>query len=565
MKYLSFTIKKYRAIEKDLIVSLEKHRLVPIIGINECGKTTILRAIFAFDYHNDSFDKNIHHLEDVNNLYKAGQKNEAKISAQIKISWQEFKKILNDENVKSEAGINSYKRKEPSFLQSLTITRNLVSKTYDIESSTFTNTGLNHKICKLIVNRLPYILYFDDFRDSFPEEIEVKDEERDKPEGWVAIIERLFEKTDENFSIFDLETDPRERKSIISKVQNALNSTLTKEWQNFKLGEGDALKINIEYVPKEKIGETIKPAKIKFEILETDSEGESHFFYVRDRSKGFFWFFNFVMKLEFNPKVISNEGVDAVYLLDEPGSYLHAAAQTKLCKKLKELSTNNCVIYCTHSHYLLDPEIIPISSIKIADKEKSSFNISLLSVYEYNPSSNKNAFQPIYDALSIKPFLSDLYQNDKVIIVEGIYDYYCLNMFLGGKIKYLPSQNADSIKYYISLMIGWSVSFNALWDNDSEGRSCRKEAIKVFGNELENKMILLPLNNRQKKSILQNFVNSEDIKLIKETLNIPRNSNFEKVIVSLFYSDSNKKQEILGKISKKTKNDFSRIGSSFNF
>lgn len=418
MKYLSFTIKKYRAIDSDLTLVLDKHRLVPIIGINECGKTTILHAIFAFDYHNDSFNENIHHLQDVNNLYKPGQKANAAVSAEIQINWSEFKEILDDSNIINEQGVQSYQRKKQQFPETLLIIRDLVTKSYNINCSLFTNAILNDKICRILLRKLPFILYFDDFRDSFPEEIEIRQEEKSNPKGWLAIVERLFQKTDQNFSIFDLEIDPRERKSIISKVQNALNQTLTREWQNFKLDESDALKINLEYFPQESAESGInKPAKIKFEILETDRKGEQHFFYIRDRSKGFFWFFNFVMKLEFNPKIISNDGIDAIYLLDEPGSYLHAAAQTKLCKKLKDLSLANYVIYCTHSHYLLDPDIIPISSIRISEKVGADFNISLFTIYNYDlDKGNKNAFQPIYDALQIKPFALDISSNNVIIV-----------------------------------------------------------------------------------------------------------------------------------------------------
>ena len=69
-------------------------------------------------------------------------------------------------------------------------------------------------------------------------------------------------------------------------------------------------------------------------MIEKDAKGDDHYFFVMDRSKGFYWFFNFVMKLEFNPKVVENSDVDAIYLLDEPGSYLHATAQSKLAAKV---------------------------------------------------------------------------------------------------------------------------------------------------------------------------------------------------------------------------------------
>ena len=69
MKYKKFIIENYKAITNTIEIDLEKNSLIPIIGINECGKTTILNAIFAFDSYNDSFDSSIHHLTDVRNLY----------------------------------------------------------------------------------------------------------------------------------------------------------------------------------------------------------------------------------------------------------------------------------------------------------------------------------------------------------------------------------------------------------------------------------------------------------------------------------------------------------------
>ena len=56
MKYRRFTITNYRAIKGPLGVDLHRTPLIPVIGINECGKTTILHAIVAFDFINDKSD-----------------------------------------------------------------------------------------------------------------------------------------------------------------------------------------------------------------------------------------------------------------------------------------------------------------------------------------------------------------------------------------------------------------------------------------------------------------------------------------------------------------------------
>jgi predicted ATP-dependent endonuclease of OLD family len=48
MNVKHFSIKNYRAI-KEIDISL-RYSLIPIIGINESGKTSILQAILAFDF-----------------------------------------------------------------------------------------------------------------------------------------------------------------------------------------------------------------------------------------------------------------------------------------------------------------------------------------------------------------------------------------------------------------------------------------------------------------------------------------------------------------------------------
>jgi hypothetical protein len=67
---------------------------MPIIGINECGKTTILHALFAFDELNDDLN-NGRHLRDTDNLYATSLK-PAVVSAEVALSRKEFFGCLND-------------------------------------------------------------------------------------------------------------------------------------------------------------------------------------------------------------------------------------------------------------------------------------------------------------------------------------------------------------------------------------------------------------------------------------------------------------------------------------
>ena len=565
MKYTRFKINAYKAISTPIDIAIDKENLVPIIGVNECGKTTILKAILAFDYHNDAFDNLYHHLQDTNNLYDAGSEDAASITATISISKDELKDVIR------ETGREAAEDKTRSYIgklgnksiENISITRRLNpdDKSYDVDLKEFNDSVFNDALAKHIIRKLPYILYFDDFRDHVPDRIEIDIAARDNPSGWLAIVERLFKESDPKFSIFEIEEkDERARKTILAKVNKVLQATLAKEWQTFKLDDSDNLTVAMDFMPASNNEDgTVKPAYVKFEIVETDDKGEEHYFYVRDRSKGFYWFFNFVMKLEFNPKIVSNDGSNAIYLLDEPGSYLHATAQVRLCKKLRKLSEKNTVIYCTHSHYLLDPEIIPLKSIKITSKNDSK-EIVLSSIYNY-AGQDKSTFQPIYDALEIKPFGLTYGDGDKVVLVEGIYDYYCFDMFLPGY-KFIPCRNASSVVYYIALMIGWGISFNVIWDNDEEGIDCRDRALHDFGDIFCDRLHLLPKKGNQ-KTILQDMFAGNDLVMIREELQLPRSTSFDRTIYSLYYDS--RKDGILSKISSETKNTFSNIDGILNF
>jgi hypothetical protein len=325
----------------------------------------------------------------------------------------------------------------------------------------------------------------------------------------------------------------------------------------YKVSTEEHITENGAVVRKTKERETEKYF-LKFDIIERDAKGDEHFFYVRDRSKGFYWFFNFVMKLEFNPNIAGDHD-NTIYLLDEPGSYLHPYAQTRLCQKLKDLSELDIVIYCTHSHYLLNPDVIPLNKIHVASKD-SFGDISLLAFYKHQHDQSKNiqtAFQTIYDALYIRPFDIDI-NNKKILIVEGIYDYYAYGLF---KVKndfgILPGKGADSLINFISQMIAFEVDFRVLWDNDEEGRRGYDKAGKYFGEEIViRNFFLLPSSNGSKR-ILQDLFDGTDLELITRSLKLEKNISFQRKISSLFYSKL--RDEIVEKFKPRTKANFKEV------
>ncbi len=78
------------------------------------------------------------------------------------------------------------------------------------------------------------------------------------------------------------------------------------------------------------------------------------------RSRGFIWFFSFLVWFDSVRDQLASSGVDAssnlILLLDEPGLALHALAQEDFLNYIDELSKGHQVIYTTHSPFMVRSE-----------------------------------------------------------------------------------------------------------------------------------------------------------------------------------------------------------------
>lgn len=600
MEYNKFVIKNYRAIKGPLEIDL-KNKIVPLVGINECGKTTILQAIFAFDFANDELNHG-KQVQDISNLY-ALEDDICEIKAVVDISKEELKSIISYLIKKNENQILTNRGKQDTLEKDtddwnkierqnkkFEILKNIYSLLLDkinekIEEDTLqvdlirtlteeeNKYRLSNKILNKVVDfemveedlgfelikKLPPILYSDDFNDRPPEEVTLT------PEGnsteWEKIYSRVFNDAlkKEDYSIYSLyEIDSRRRKSTLSEVSKYLSNNLTDAWSRFS---SEKKKITISFDIEEVVENEIKKRVLRINIIE-DVNGQERTFGISDRSKGFIWYYNFIMKIQFSPK--QNNKDNAVFLLDEPGSYLHETAQNELCKKLVEISKEEgIVIYCTHSPQLLNPEYIPLNSINIVSKTKS--RISCASIGNAKTSSLKTtAFQPVYEALQIPEF-KFIDREHKIIVVEGIYDKYALEMFsnVDDGIIFFGSANAKSIRDNIQYFIAFNIPYMALWDNDGAGQTHYSNAKKEFGEFESNNFYLLPDIHNKGKVRMEEMFEEEDMTVINTVLGLPADSSYTITMGTLYYSKDRKKQleEIKNKISPKMKASFSKLDS----
>lgn len=555
MKITNFKIKNYRAIEEiDFKLNFS---INPIIGINEAGKTSVLKAILAFDKTRDKINRG-EHLE-FKNKYTIGTQ-KCFISATINLDKNEIKKIIEKLNLKTDSQdykILSKINEKYEFI----LTRYLSNdeKTYTCNINEVTEKTLE-KITKYLVSNLPYILYFDDFADRVPEEIEfpadyrnTKNLGRGRDREWKEIIQEIFKRADtegigesenENHLISYLNFEDEDTKDdILSDVEDTLNKEIIKEWKRIKKSgksfADDSDKLELVIVNYQNT--------FKFKVKDKSNKDKKRTFDISERSKGFQWFFNYMIKLKFNPNY-KGKLENSIFLLDEPGSYLHSSAQSELLNELQTVSKKNTIIYCTHSQYLLNPEVIKLGSIKIAEKKGSQ--ITLQNYGNYKTQKNKGALSPIYQALQLN-FAHDFI--GKVVITEGITDYYLLSILqkhtnhINKDIKIIPSSGASQSSTLISIAIPFSDNFIILLDNDKAGISAKKKYTVEFGEQISKHIHIYKSN--EPKYLLEDFLckkNTED--LLKTT-----NSNDPKRALGfLFYDYKDKQKDFIKNLSIET-------------
>lgn len=600
MKYKSFRIINYKAI-KDLAIEVNKPNLTPIIGLNETGKSSILQAIFAFDFINDNqYNGEFINIDYIQNKYN---KENPKIEAEIEnINIEDIRKnaldyIINTKKeyflMKSEHYEKPYfdeeKYLEPIKKLLKEKINNILSKERDniiiirefsqesafyslknfevneinndlelngygteIKNIRLTVQEIEDLISKSILTRLPYIIYVDDFKDIVPNKIPIKDEDK-----WYPYIKEIFLKNNKDLKKFISTSNLSDREITIEDIKEELNTSLSELWDKMHISNT----IRDEFKTIEIV---LRFENNEFQFLINDlrekrenGRARKVVFPVHMRSKGFQWFFNFFIKMKYNWKHIDNESYGSIILLDEPGVYLHSTFQSELVKLLKDLSENNIIFYTTHLENMVDPKVIKISQINIAKRKKEDVILEKITKIEDNK--DLGEITPIINALKIDKFPL-LHFNEKIIITEGITDTIFLKLLqeanlLDNSIKLIPGSGVSNLGTLISFSIGITDKYVVLFDSDGAGKEHFSSYQKEFGNHESKKWILHTLSTKQDNVVLEDYYNDG----IKNILKAYTDSGDYKAALINFYYSNDEENRIkffneLIKMSKKNEN-----------
>lgn len=136
------------------------------------------------------------------------------------------------------------------------------------------------------------------------------------------------------------------------------------------------------------------------------------------RSKGFIWFFSFLVWFDAVQSRAETED-ELILLLDEPGLNLHALAQADFLAYIRDLSEQHQIIYSTHSPFMVDGSRLDEVRV-VEDRAKDGTKIS----GDLAGSSDEAVF-PLQAALGYS-IAQNLFIAKKNVLVEGPADLLLL-------------------------------------------------------------------------------------------------------------------------------------------
>ena len=503
LSYTAFEIKNFKSV-KSLTITMADNNLVLLLGLNESGKTTILKAIEYFDYRNDPRDKSELEkmLSDVRNKANLISNEDVVVTATIQIvssidirvardHFRAQKQPICDEIANMIGKINA--KGEVCISRIVPFTKGNHGKSrYEIDTRRLKlpnkeDTTASRLLASYIVRLCPYIMYFEDFQDLPPENIYANQKKKELfcqkgNQNWYDIIGGLFYDTNENIDVsqfmqFYDKKNPRKRDadSVLEQINKNLDREFTGKWK--KLSRvGHIARTCLDYDSQRQ----------SFQITIYDKDGSAS--YVTDRSRGAIWYLGFLMKTEFRCKKMRSDVGKPVYLIDEPASNLHSAAQQQMLKNFSALAENACVIYTTHSQYLVSPDNIKTTYVVQRKSESGTLDCVRLGKYLERKGAQATYYQPIADCLRIAPHSMDM-PCKNAVIVEGPSDAAILTVMHKIAMKrepyfaFYPAGGANDMSTLISLNLGWGANFKILLDSDEEGRNAREQYKKKFNLE----------------------------------------------------------------------------------
>ena len=546
MRYKKFIIKNFKGIN-DLTIDLSKQpesHIYTFVGLNESGKTTILEAINTINtgyvpqtshrlipkHLKANFNGNV----SVQAFVEVDDSDNIIINKKIaELGYKEYKPI-NEFTVNTTCSFedSKYKEKISYWRFSPQVKKNRSKKFINLSDDDWRSI-----VDFIEENLMPRIVYYENFLFEFPERIYLTgpESESTKNKSYKDIIEDIVQDIipggNIQTSLADVymnnDTSSRDifdarQTKLQEKIGKEVFSSWGKLFNTNELQAKASIQLRFGIEQNEKDNNFYVEIKIK---------ENSDLFSISERSLGFRWFFSFLFFILFRKNRKTDLG-ETLFLLDEPASNLHSAAQKKLLETFERFVDNKekplKLLYTTHSHYMINPQwlegafVVKNEAVNYSDPfgESTSTNITAIPYKNFVAQypNQQDYYQPVLDALDYQPGLLEKVPN--IIITEGKNDYYTLcyvnDVIMNKKYKkihLMPGAGCNKNSTVIQLYMAWNKPFLILLDGDKAGEKSKKEYITCFGEPIKECIKLYNDFAPEIGNVMMEDIFSEDEKL----------------------------------------------------
>ncbi len=446
MKLLSFRVKNFRSVDDSGLITADN--LTALIGANESGKTNLLLPLWKLnpahggqidpitDYPRKKYNE-IRELEDKPIFIEANFELADELTSQIAkltdLKVDDVKRVCVKRDLSGKYTVSFLKAQASLHVPAL-VTSGSGETVFTEESLEFDLQALpiqKKEVQELVLKNLPNFVFYSNYGnlDSeiyLPQVLQnmQRNQLSSREEAKVRTLKVLFEFLNLNpHEILELGRDYTSTKTGSISDEQIENIAERKKERDILL-QSASLKLTKAFRDWWKQGNyrfRFQADGDYFRIWVSD-EKRPEDIELEGRSTGLQWFLSFY--LVFLMETMS--GVkSSVLLLDEPGVALHPIAQRDLLNFLKNLSSDNQIVYTTHSPFMIDSNALQTVKAAYIDESGSTNVIDRPCLNEVSALQIASVY-PIQSALSLNLFES-VFGGAQVVIVESPVEQLYLN------------------------------------------------------------------------------------------------------------------------------------------
>lgn len=586
MKLTGVTVHKYKSYDQQQSFPIDDDITI-IVGKNESGKTAILEAIAKTNYFSDDSDFKFNPTHDYPRKEKKKYDKSSEIGKAISctylleqeeiseiekylgcgvISKWEFTITTKYDNSRTvtlpEVDTNKFLEfignKYNLSSENLNILKTLTSeeKILDaidghkpeeddpekeklskalihIKDNYFTDLNWDDWLAAYLWQRhlkpiMPKFMYFDEYYE-LPSKINLETIIKSTTQD-AKTAKALLELADVDLDDLKSPDSYEDFKAELEATSSEITQYIFKYWKN---NTGLRVQFDIEHKKNCDYPNTIE----KYLNIRVWSDKHHISLPLSNRSKGFNWFFSFIVWFS---RIQEDKSNQYILLLDEPGLNLHAAAQADLLNFLDDLSKEYQIIYTTHS-----PFMVPHNSLeRVRTVYESKNGTTIKDAIEEKDS---DTLFPLQAALGYD-IAQNLFINKNNLLVEGVSDLIYLTMMssileesglqgIRDDITIVPVGGLDKVTSFISLLKGQNLNIVCALDTFTDQKGKARLNSLIEQKIIKDKSILF--FNEFSRSV-GNIADLEDLFSIEEYLKFFNSAFDEYDDIAVSVIDANK-------------------------